>query len=193
MTKFKYAVVHGRFQPFHDEHLAYINWARTWGDHLFIGITNFDRYSIKEESASQHRHTALANPFSYWERSLMVKDSLLEAGVAPKEFTIVSLPIEAPEKWPEFVPTDPSEAVHLLRIFSAWEQEKANRLRHANYRVISENCDEKLLSASDVRIQIAKNEYKTLRVPPSVKYWLRNFNAANRINELMELEEKTYI
>lgn len=193
MKKFKYAVVHGRFQPFHDEHLAYINWARTWGDHLFIGITNFDRYSIKEESASQHRHTALANPFSYWERSLMVKDSLLEAGVAPKEFTIVSLPIEAPEKWPEFVPTDPSEAVHLLRIFSAWEQEKADRLRHANYRVISENPNEKLLSASDVRTQIAKREYETLRVPPSVRYWLRNFNAANRINELMELEEKIYI
>jgi hypothetical protein len=80
-----------------------------------------------------------------------------------------------------------------LRIFSAWEQEKADRLRYANYRVISENPSEKLLSASDVRMQIAKNEYKTLRVPPSVKYWLRNFNAANRINELMELEEKTYI
>jgi nicotinamide-nucleotide adenylyltransferase len=193
MKKFKYAVVHGRFQPFHDEHLAYIHWARTWGDHLFVGITNFDRYSIKEESASQHRHTALANPFSYWERSLMVKDSLLEAGLSPSEFTIVSLPIEAPEKWSEFVPTDPSQAVHLLRIFSAWEQEKANRLKHANYRVISENGRQKLLSASDVRMQIVNNEIQTLRVPSAVKYWLNNFKAVQRINELVELEEKNYV
>ena len=123
----------------------------------------------------------------------MVKDSLLEAGLFPSEFTIVSLPIEAPEKWSEFVPTDPSEAVHLLRIFSVWEQEKANRLKHANYRVISENGRQKLLSASDVRMQIANNEIQTLRVPSAVKYWLNNFKAVKRINELVELEEKNYV
>ncbi len=189
MKQYKYAVVHGRFQPFHNEHLAYFKWAKVWGNHLFIGITNFDRFSIKKELKNSHRHLPSANPFSYWERSLMIKDALIEAGFNSSEFTLVALPIHTPEKWSEFVPTNLSDSVHLLRIFSDWELEKANRLIDLNYRVITEKPALKILSASVIRMQIAENDYENLQVPLAVKHWLRVFDSTKRIKELISCND----
>jgi nicotinamide-nucleotide adenylyltransferase len=193
ITKYKFVVVHGRFQPFHNEHLAYIKWAQNWGEHLFIGITNFNRLDIKIEPKSQHRHTLLANPFTFWERALMIKDALLDEGFASSDFTIVPLPIDTLEKWPEFIPTDPIDMVHAVRIFSEWEQEKVSRLEQAKYKVITNSCSFKLLSASEIRKQIANDEINSLKVPAAVKIWLKVFNSTNRINSLIDLQESAHI
>jgi len=187
---YQYAVAHGRFQPFHNEHLAYLRWAHTFGIHLFIGITNYDRTSIQKEITSHHRHTTFANPFSYWERSAMIKDALLEAGVNPTQFTIVALPIHAPEKWSEFVPTDPNESIHLLRVFSEWEQEKANRLRLAGYKVATETGSPKLISASTIREALLYDQNYSNLVPPAVTIWLKRINAKLRLENLNALESQ---
>jgi nicotinamide mononucleotide adenylyltransferase len=187
---FKYAITHGRFQPFHNEHLAYLRWAHSYGTHLFIGITNFDRTAIQKESTSNHRHTAFANPFTYWERAVMIKDALLEAGVDPSQFTIVALPIHAPKKWSEFVPTDPNESIHLLRVFSEWEQEKAKRLQSAGYQVITEIGSPKLISASTIRKAILFDKNYSDLVPPAVAVWLKRINAKLRLENLNALESQ---
>jgi nicotinamide-nucleotide adenylyltransferase len=187
---FKYAVVHGRFQPFHNEHLAYLRWAHSYGTHLFIGVTNFDRTTIQKESTSNHRHTAFANPFTYWERAAMIQDTLLEAGVDPTQFTIVALPIHTPEKWSEFVPTDPNESIHLLRVFSEWEQEKANRLQSVGYQVITEVGSPKLISASTIREAILFDKNYSDLVPPAVAAWLKRMNAKSRLENLNALESQ---
>jgi nicotinamide-nucleotide adenylyltransferase len=174
--RFPYAIVHGRFQPFHHGHMAYFRWALDYGEHLVVGITNFDRGAVRKERSSLHRHTRAANPFSYWERTSMIRDALLEAGLAPSRFTIVALPIDAPERWHEYVPTDPARGVHLLRVFSAWEAEKAARLRRAGYRVETMLCDTKALSASAIRERIlARDEWESL-VPPAVARWIRRLD-----------------
>lgn len=187
---FKYAVVHGRFQPFHNEHLAYLRWAHSYGTHLFIGITNFDRTAIQKEVTSNHRHTAFANPFTYWERAAMIQDALLEAGIDPTQFTIVALPIHAPEKWSEFVPTDPNESIHLLRVFSEWEQEKASRLQLAGYQVITEVGSPKLISASTIREAILLDKNYSDLVPPAVAVWLKRINAKYRLENLNAFESQ---
>jgi nicotinamide mononucleotide adenylyltransferase len=187
---FKYAVVHGRFQPFHNEHLAYLRWAHSYGTHLFIGVTNFDRTAIQKESTSNHRHTTFANPFTYWERAAMIQDTLLEAGVDPTQFTIVALPIHTPEKWSEFVPTDPNESIHLLRVFSEWEQEKANRLQSVGYQVITEVGSPKLISASTIREAILFDKNYSDLVPPAVAVWLKRINAKLRLENLNALESQ---
>jgi len=187
---FKYAVVHGRFQPFHNEHLAYLRWAHNYGTHLFIGITNFDRTAIQKEVTSNHRHTAFANPFSYWERSAMIQAALLEAGIDPTQFTIVALPIHAPEKWSEFVPTDPNESIHLLRVFSDWEQEKASRLQSAGYQVITEIGSPKLISASTIREAILLDKNYSDLVPPAVAVWLKRMNVKYRLENLYAFESQ---
>jgi nicotinamide-nucleotide adenylyltransferase len=187
---FKYAVVHGRFQPFHNEHLAYLRWAHSYGTHLFIGITNFDRTAIQKEVTSNHRHTAFANPFTYWERAAMIQDALLEAGIDPTQFTIVALPIHAPEKWSEFVPIDPNESIHLLRVFSEWEQEKVSRLQLAGYQVITEVGSPKLISASTIREAILLDKNYSDLVPPAVAVWLKRINAKYRLENLNVLESQ---
>jgi len=186
-ARFPYAVVHGRFQPLHNEHLAYVRWALTRGDRLVVGITNFDRASIKPEETSPHRHTGAANPFTYWERTVMIRDALLQDGVAPDRFSIVALPIHAPESWPHYVPTDPAESVHLLRIFSAWEKEKAARIRDAGYRVETVRCEVKFISASDIRDRIARDAAWQDMVPPAVAGWIEAVDGVARIKSLQGL------
>jgi nicotinamide-nucleotide adenylyltransferase len=187
-----FAVVHGRFQPFHNEHLAYCQWALQRGDTLVVGITNFDRSEVSQEATSSHRHTDAANPFAYWERALMVRDSLLEAGVAPGRFSIVALPIHRVDRWAEYVPTATAASVHLLRVFSPWEEEKARRLRQAGLRVEAIHGGEKLLCASDVRQRIALGgqpagtgeEPWERDVPAACARWIKAVDGVRRIRAL---------
>lgn len=184
-SRFLHAVVHGRFQPFHNEHLAYVRWAVGWAEHLVVGITSFDRDAVRTEPLSGHRHMPAANPFRYWERAVMIRDTLLDAGIAPTRFSIVALPVHAPERWPEYVPTDPESSVHLLRVFSAWEEEKARRMRAAGYRVEVETGRAKLLSASEVRARMAADDGWELAVPPAVARWIRACHGVDRVQRLM--------
>ena len=117
----------------------------------------------------------------------MIQDALLEAGVDPTQFTIVALPIHEPEKWPEFVPTDPNESIHLLRIFSEWEQEKAKRLQSAGYKVTTELDSPKLISASIIREAILFDRNYSDLVPPTVAVWLKRINAKLRLEKLNTL------
>jgi len=183
-ARFPYVVVHGRFQPLHNEHMAYFRWALTRGERLVIGITNFDRASIEQEATCPHRHTEAANPFTYWERTVMIRDALLQDGVAPDRFSIVALPIHAPDCWPQYVPTDPASSVHALRIFSAWEEEKVSRMQKAGYRVAVVRGDVKHVSASEVRDRIARDQDWQDLVPSAVGTWIEEINGVARIKTL---------
>ena len=185
-SRSRYAVVHGRFQPFHNGHMEYFRWALSKCESIVIGITNFDHTAIVVEAASLHRHTKAANPFTYWERTMMVRDSLLNSGLAPYRFSIVALPIDAPERWPQYVPTDAESSVHLLRIFSAWEEEKARRLQTAGYRVEAVRPDLKRISASEVRERIASGKDWSHLVPPAVRHWIEQLDGVARIRTLQE-------
>ncbi|MGI9571569.1 MAG: nicotinate-nucleotide adenylyltransferase, partial [Desulfobulbia bacterium] len=45
--RYKYGMVHGRFQPFHLEHLRYFRLAWERSENVLVGITNPDPSSIK--------------------------------------------------------------------------------------------------------------------------------------------------
>jgi len=179
-----FAVVHGRFQPFHREHLTYCLWALEHGETLVVGITNYDRAAAIQEPASTHRHTDASNPFAYWERALMVRDSLLDAGVPPQRFSIVALPIHRMDRWSEHVPTDPATSLHLLRVFSAWEEEKVARLRDAGLPVEAVRGQPKLISASAIRARIARSLEWRADVPTATARWIVQFDGERRIQAL---------
>lgn len=180
----RFAVVHGRFQPFHLEHLAYCKLALQRGETLIVGITNFDPELTQVEAANPRRHERLANPFSYWERTLMIRDALLQAGVSPSRFMLVALPIHLPERWPHYVPTDPRHALHLLRVFSAWEEEKARRLVAAGWRVEAIRGEAKAIAATEVRARIAANQPWEHLVPDAVRAWIIRLDGAGRLRSL---------
>lgn len=122
----EWGCAHGRFQPLHQGHLEYALRAKERCRRLVVGITNPDPTWTSHEKLSDHRHTAGSNPFTYVERALMVEGSLLGAGLEARDFMVVPFPIQDPALCRYYVPEG---AVHFVRVYSAWEEEKVRRLR----------------------------------------------------------------
>ena len=145
----EWGCVHGRFQPFHNGHLEYVLLAKSRCRRLVVGITNPDPAWVRTEASNPHRHEPGSNPFTYLERSLMIRDALLTEGLHPQELLIVPFPIHEPELLRHYVPAD---AVHYVRVYSDWEREKVRRLR--DQRVVVEVLDpgkDKEISGTEVR------------------------------------------
>ncbi len=141
--------VHGRFQPFHDGHLEYVLHAYRRCEYLIVGITSPDPAAIREESASKHRHEPASNPFTYFERLLMIRNTLLDDGLNPRSFALVPFPIQEPGLIDNYVP---GGTVHFVRVYSRWEEEKVRRLRQEGFPVeVLDPGEEKKVSGSEVR------------------------------------------
>ncbi len=146
---YEWGCVHGRFQPFHRGHLEYTLLSKGQCRRLLVGITNPDPSRVTPEAASARRHTVESNPFTYFERALMVRDSLLSEGLEAREFVVAPLPIQEPELCRYYVPEG---TVHFVRIYSGWEVEKVRRLRAHGLAVeVLGRCEEKVISGTDVR------------------------------------------
>ena len=154
----EYGMVHGRFQPFHNEHLHYALEGLARSERLIVGITNPDPGEIKEESASGHRHLAENNPYSYFERMEMVLAALTQAGADLDRVRVIPFHISEPTKWRHYLP--PADKVrHFVRVFSPWEQSKVERLRAEGYEVeVLDPGVEKGIEATEVRRRIAAGD-----------------------------------
>lgn len=130
MTHHATGMVHGRFQPFHLGHLAYVRLAAARCQQLVVGITNADPSHVRVEPADPRRSTAEANPFPYHLRYRMVREALTEAGIDP--VAVVPFPIHEPELWPHYVP---GGTVHLIRVLSPWGEQKLQRLQAHGHEV----------------------------------------------------------
>src|SRR5512135_911963 len=99
-------VIHGRFQVLHHDHLAYLLAGMALCRHLVVGITNPDPLLTRDESADRNRGSISANPLTYFERYVMIRGALEEAGVGLSRFSIVPFPISIPELYRNYVPLD---------------------------------------------------------------------------------------
>jgi nicotinamide mononucleotide adenylyltransferase len=183
VTRAAFAVVHGRFQPFHCEHLAYCRLGLERGETLVVGITNFDPALARLEPTNPLRHAPAANPFAYWERALMIRDALLDDGVPPGRFVLVAFPIHHPERWAHYLPCDPTRTIHVIRVFSPWEEEKARRLQAAGLRVDVIPSGAKRITASEVRARIAAGDGWEPLVPNAVREWIIRLDGVRRLRE----------
>lgn len=140
--------VTGRFQPIHAQHLELFGIALSQCAHLIVAITNPDVDARRAESTSAHRHTAAANPFTYFERARLIEAAVREHGWAQR-ITIVPFDLTRREAWTQYVP---ATARHFVRAFSDWERQKAGWFEQAGYAVslIDGEASTKI-SASDIR------------------------------------------
>jgi len=143
------AAVTGRFQPFHNDHLALVLLALDRANRIVVGITNPDRRSQLEQDSSAHRHLDSANPFTYIERLRVVTAALLAGGVPADRFDVVPFPLDAPCAWSSYADDD---ALQVVRIFTAWEADKADALERSGYRILrlTGSLSDRI-SASDIR------------------------------------------
>ncbi len=141
--------VHGRFQPFHDGHLEYV--LRAWQrcERLVVGITAADSAAVRKEDSSPHRHEPASNPFTYFERLQMIRDTLLAEGLKARDFTIVPFPIQDPGLIGHYVPKG---IKHFIRVYSRWEEEKVRRLRDEGFPIeVLDPEEEKKITGTEVR------------------------------------------
>lgn len=147
--------VTGRFQPVHTQHLELFAIALAECDHLIVAITNPDAGARRAEAASTHRHTATANPFTYFERVRLIDAAVDERGWRGR-VTIVPFDLAAPVHWPNYAPRS---ARQFVRAYSEWERQKAARFEAAGYAVtLLEGDTQGRISAGEIRARIGAGE-----------------------------------
>lgn len=144
-------VIHGRFQVLHNDHLKYLLAGKSLCRHLVVGVTNPDPVLTSAVEVDPKRSTSLANPLTYYERLVMIREVLLEAGLQFDELTVTPLPITHPDLFRHYVPLD---GVFLLSIYDDWGRLKLRRFQelglktHVLWEVREE---EKGISSTNVR------------------------------------------
>lgn len=110
-------VIHGRFQVFHNDHLRYLLAGKARCCRLVVGITNPDPSLTAADDSDRERHKDSANPLTYFERYVMIREVLSEAGLAESEFSLVPLPVNRPDLYRFYVPMD---GTFFLTIYDEW-------------------------------------------------------------------------
>jgi len=168
--RYQYGMIHGRFQPFHLEHLRYFHLAWEQSEKMIVGITNPDPSTIVADESSDHRHLPEENPLTYIERLIMIQETLRAEGYPMERIYIIPMPIHNPDRWRYYIPAD---TVMFVVAYTTWERKKAKRLRAAGYQVVEVNNLNKGISGRQIRSLIrTKGNWEKL-VPPAVARFIR--------------------
>lgn len=172
--------VHGRFQPFHNGHLAYVLTAQKRCDYLWIGITKCDLSTTDSSPASRSREQPENNPLTFFERITIIGEALVEAGTDRALFGFVPFPIETPERLPNFMPTS---IPCYTTICEQWNEEKITILKDIGYNVsVLYRQQPKTISGSVIReaIVVGNDSWKTM-VPPASARAVARLNLRDRL------------
>lgn len=150
--------IHGRFQPFHNGHLAYALAALKAVDTLYVGLTRVLTEPGIGGEIAPHRLQKESNPLNYFERSRVIRAALISAGVSESRFQIGPFPMEEPGRIPEFWPLS---YPCYTTIVDDWNWRKIEELERLGYQVIvlqdvvTENL--KVTSGTEIRRLIRSN------------------------------------
>lgn len=180
-TTYDLGVIHGRFQVLHNDHLTYLLAGKSLCRHLVVGVTNPDPRLTGDDPSDPQRSSPEANPLTYYERQLMLREALQESGVDSKDFSIVPLPINFPELYKHYVPLD---AVFFLTIYDEWGKKKYEYFQnlglqtHILWEVPPE---QKGLSGQEVRRLLRVNGDWESCVPGSVAELIKAWRIRDRL------------
>lgn len=184
MKVYDVGVIHGRFQVLHNDHLKYLLAGKAMCRHLVIGITNPDPVLTGSVDVDLKRSEILANPMTYYERLVMIREVMLEAGLTHEEMTITPLPITSPELYMYYVPMN---GLFLLSIYDDWGRKKHEQFRslgldtHVLWEV---RPREKGISAADVRdLMILDKPWRHL-VPGAAAGLLESWDIPGRLKDM---------
>jgi nicotinamide-nucleotide adenylyltransferase len=177
-------VIHGRFQVLHNDHLRYLLAGKALCRFLVVGITNPDPGHTRPEAADPLRSAAAANPLTYYERALLVRVALVEAGVPLAEFMATPLPVNLPELIHHYAPRD---AAYFLSICDDWGRAKLARFQSlglATHVLWDVPPEDKGISGAQVRSRmVAGGDWQCL-VPPGVARLLAEWDIPARLRAM---------
>jgi len=176
-------VIHGRFQILHNDHLVYLLAGMALCRHLVVGITNPDPLLTRDEDADPKRSDPAANPLTYFERYIMVRAVMEEAGIESSCFSVVPFPINIPELYRYYVPLD---ALFFLSIYDEWGKRKLEYFRSLGlmtHLLRDVSGDQKGLSATDIRRRMAGREPWEDQLPPAAADLIKKWDIPARLRE----------
>jgi nicotinamide-nucleotide adenylyltransferase len=173
--------VHGRFQPFHREHLDYARWAAANCDRLVVGITNADPSHVAREAADPKRHEERHNPFRYHERHRMIRAAVADASLGVP-VDVMPFPINRPALWEDYAP---SGVTHFVNVLEEWHEVKAERLR-AHGRAVVTKEGTRTVSGEGIRRAMAHGGAWEADLPPGVSRIVRAVDGVERVRDLWE-------
>ncbi len=177
-------VIHGRFQVLHNDHLVYLMAGMALCRYLVVGITNPDPLRTRDEAADPKRSDPAANPLTYFERYLMVRAVLEEAGIEPSRLFVVPFPINLPELYRHYVPLD---ALFFLSIYDEWGKRKLEYFTSLGLRthiIRDVPGEQKGLSATDIRRRMASGEPWEDLVPAATAELMKKWDIPGRLGKL---------
>lgn len=177
-------VIHGRFQVLHNDHLVYLLAGKAECEHLVVGITNPDPVLTQKEEADPARSCPAANPLTFYERMLLVKCALTDAGLEGSDFSITPFPVNFPELYSAYVPL---EACFFLTIYDQWGRRKLEHFQALGLKtkVLWERTPQtKGLSGSQVRKAMAAGEPWEHLVPESTAVLCKAWDLSERLQKL---------
>jgi nicotinamide mononucleotide adenylyltransferase len=179
---------HGRFQPFHNEHLEYVLAARRECRFLWIGMTKYD-LDLETSPLGRDREKPENNPLTYYERIAIIREALTDCGVAPETFNFIPFPIEHPHKLKQFLST---AVPCFTTICEDWNREKIKVLEGEGYvvKVLWER--EKKVTGRDVRERIIRGDHAWREmVPSATARAVERLNIQDRLRRLRGLQDKS--
>lgn len=159
-------MIHGRFQPFHRGHAAYLAEAASRCETIVVGITNPDASCVRETDEDDHRHLPSANPFSFVERLTMVRAAAHDLAITDSRVEIVPFPIHHPDRWASYVRAG---TVMYLRVLSPWGERKRRLFEQHGYAtVLLADGTDSTVTGTAVRERLIAGQSIDGLVPPSV-------------------------
>lgn len=184
-TKAKLGVIHGRFQGLHLGHMEYLLAGAARCEHLIIGLTNFDpALEPPDELRGLSRVRQSSNPFTFYERMVMIRDSLVEAGMKREDFDVVPFPVEQPDHIKNFAPP---EATYFMTIYDQWGEHKRQVLLDLGLKVEVmwvRDDSQRLTSGTEVRSLIAQGKPWSHLVPPAAYRFITGHGLEGRLAEV---------
>jgi nicotinamide mononucleotide adenylyltransferase len=181
--------IHGRFQPFHLDHMNYIISGLKMVDFMYIGITNPDPTLTKTDSTDTNRSLSSSNPCTYYERLLMAQGALFDYGYKPDQFCIVPFPINIPDLWQYYVPP---KATYFVSIYDEWGEKKLSLFQSNGLKtdiLYRKSLEDKGICGSEVRLRIAQNNNWEELLPQSTIQVIKEFNIQERIRNAFQLSK----
>lgn len=181
-----YAVITGRFQPFHIGHLDLIKeTARQISNKIIVGVVTQQilgkrSQPTKFEQEADKKNTPIQNPFTYWERYQMIRQSL---GHEISKAEVHILPFPRPEVMWEVVQSFlPPRRVWVVPRTDLFDDLKADFFAKMGEKVVRLNPNVKI-HGTDIRKKILQGEEWFKFIPKATLIFLKENDGISRLRE----------
>ena len=171
MPKKKVGLFVGRFQPFHNGHLAAVKYALKRVDYLYIVVGSAQRSHERD------------NPFTAGERIMMIKAALDEAGVDASRWMLIPVPDAVSHS--VWTATLKSTVPRFDVVFSN-DTLTIRLLKEEGIEVVPiPYLDRGKYSATNVRSRILERKDWAKLVPPAIARIVRELDGVERVRNMI--------